>query len=193
MENLISSQVAFVSSEDDFDALLNALHLEIITESISDIYTGHSRCEKISTIENVTYYNDSLSLSIKNTEEALKFVREKRILWIMNESDKISGLHQLGQLIQEKIIGIIVIGDDTCQTMLKLLDYCGFIVSARSIAEAIDLSSFFTANIDAIIYSPSSSLSNKAERNEDQGAIFKKAVKTLEISKRKDSADFARA
>jgi len=193
MENLVSSQATLVASEDDFDALLSALHLEIITESISDIYSGHSRCEKISTIENVTYYNDSLSLSIKSTEEALQFIREKRILWIMNESDKISGLHQLGKLIQEKIIGIIVIGDDTCQTMLKLLDYSGIIVSARSIAEAIDLSSFFTSNADAVIYSPSSPLSNKTEGNEDQGAIFKKAVKTLEISKRKDSADFARA
>jgi UDP-N-acetylmuramoylalanine--D-glutamate ligase len=175
-----------IPSEDDFDTLLLMLHHEIVSESVSDVYSGHSRCEKVATIDGVSYYNDSLSSSIPNALEALQFIPEKRIVWIMNESDAISKLHKLSKVIQEKVMGIIVIGDYNSQTMLKLMDYSTIILGANSTTEAVELSQFFTNTTEAIIFSPSSPIFTKAEKNQDQGSLFKKAVKTLEILKEKE-------
>ena len=83
-------------------------------------------------------------------------------------------------------MGIIVIGDYNSQTMLKLMDYSTIILGANSTTEAVELSQFFANTTQAIIFSPASPIYTKAEKNQDQGSLFKKAVKTLEILKEKE-------
>ncbi|MBX7181117.1 MAG: hypothetical protein K1X82_03305 [Bacteroidia bacterium] len=172
--------------DDDFDTLLLMLHQEIVSESVSDIYSGHSRCEKVAQIEGVTYYNDSLSACLTDALEALQFIPEKKVVWVMNESDDINKLHKLSKIIHEKVVGIIVVGDRNSQTMLKLMDYSTIILSANSTTEAVELSKFFGNTNNAVIFSPASPIYPKLEKNQDQGALFKKAVKTLEILRDKE-------
>lgn len=172
--------------EDDFDTMLLMLHQEIVSESVSDIYSGHSRCEKVALIEGVNYYNDSLSESLNDALEALQFIPEKKVVWIMNESDNINKLHKLSKIIHDKVVGIIVVGDRNSQTMLKLMDYSTIILSANSTTEAVELSKFFGNTNNAVIFSPASPIFPKLEKNQDQGSLFKKAVKTLEILRDKE-------
>jgi len=182
MANYSQITVLDAEHEDDFEVMLMQLHHQIVAESISDVYSGHSRCEKLVKVNGVNYYNDSLSKSISDVVDALKFIPNKNIIWIMNESDDIDGLHKLGSLIESKVVGIICIGDHNNQTMLKLLNYAPTVLSAASTTEAVELSLFFNANIDAVIFSPGSPIYAKKEKNQDQGHLFKKAVKTIELN-----------
>ncbi len=184
-----ATEIDMLSEADyDFDALLMQLHNQIVSESISDVYSGHSRCEKLATVNGVTYYNDSLSTSIKDALDALKFISEKKVVWIMNESDDINGLHKLSKTITEKIVSIICIGDHTSQTMLKLLDYSKIVLGASTTIEAVELSHFFISQANAVIFSPGSPIFPKLELHQDQGHLFKKAVKTIELNREKKAA-----
>jgi UDP-N-acetylmuramoylalanine--D-glutamate ligase len=171
------------SSENEFDELLMQLHNQIVSESISDVYSGHSRCEKLSNVDCVTYFNDSLAQTIESAIDGLNFIVGKKIIWIMNESDDIEGLHQFGKVIAEKIIGIICVGDHNSQTMLKLMDYAPIVLSATNTTEAAEMSLFFNPLPDTVIFCPGSPICPKQERHQDQGHLFKKAVKTIELNK----------
>lgn len=177
---MLEPSISSGSSKFDFEEAIAHLHKQIVAESVTDVYSGHTRCEKISVISGVVYYNDSLSVNLSDAAEGLKFIPESKVIWIMNESDEVEGLFKLNKIISEKIIGIIVIGDHNNRTMIKLLDYTGIVISAASTTEAAELSLFFKSAAKAVIFCPASTICPKLERNQDQGHLFKKAVKTME-------------
>ena len=151
---------------------------EAIRNGLSTFQAVEHRLEKVLSIGDVLYINDSKATNVDAAWYALE-CQTRPVVWIVGGTDKGNDYSSLVPLVQEKVKAIICMGLDNA----KIHDSFGGIVSemhdVTSAEEAVKTAHKLAESGDVVLLSPCCASFDLFKNYEDRGRQFKKAVRKL--------------
>ncbi len=151
------------------------IDLEIILNSLKSFKSLPHRIEKIASLNNVDWYNDSKSTNCESTIAALDTL-EKNIILIIGGSDKIIDYKYLSKEINKRVKKIIFVGENK-ESLKKELNLKIDCYDAHNYKDAVNLIMSLVSPGDKVLLSPASPSFDMFNNFEHRGDTFKKVVK----------------
>ena len=164
-------------------ALLVASSLNIneqqVKEALKTFKAIPHRLEPCGEIENLKFINDSKATNVDAVKYALDAV-EAPIIWVVGGVDKGNDYSELDALVDQKVKGIICLGENN-QKLLEVFGSCGIPISeAKSAEEAVEQSlKFKGSTLTTVLLSPACASFDLFKNYEDRGNKFKEAINKL--------------
>ena len=151
---------------------------EAIREGLATFQAVEHRLEKVLSIKDVLYINDSKATNVDAAWYALE-CQTRPVVWIVGGTDKGNDYSTLIPLAQEKVKAIICMGLDN----QKIHDAFGSIVSemydVTSAQDAVQKAHSIAESGDVVLLSPCCASFDLFKNYEDRGRHFKEAVRNL--------------
>ncbi len=151
---------------------------EAIRNGLSTFQAVEHRLEKVLSIGDVLYINDSKATNVDAAWYALE-CQTRPVVWIAGGTDKGNDYSSLVPLVQEKVKALICMGVDNA----KLHDSFGSIVpqmhDVTSAEEAVKMAHKLAEAGDVVLLSPCCASFDLFKNYEDRGRQFKEAVRKL--------------
>ena len=151
---------------------------EAIRNGLSTFQAVEHRLEKVLSIGDVLYINDSKATNVDAAWYALE-CQTRPVVWIVGGTDKGNDYSSLIPLVQEKVKAIICMGLDNA----KIHDSFGSIVpemhDVTSAEEAVKTAHKLAEAGDVVLLSPCCASFDLFKNYEDRGRQFKEAVRKL--------------
>ncbi len=151
---------------------------DAIREGLATFQAVEHRLEKVLSIKDVLYINDSKATNVDAAWYALE-CQTRPVIWIVGGTDKGNDYSSLIPLVKEKVKGIICLGLDN----KKIHDAFGDLVSqmhdVTSAQEAVKLADSLASSGDVVLLSPCCASFDLFKNYEDRGRQFKEAVRNL--------------
>jgi UDP-N-acetylmuramoylalanine--D-glutamate ligase len=171
-------------------AILIARHLKIadknIRIAIAQFKPVPHRIERVKTVNEVTFYNDSAASAPEATIAAINAFKNEPLILITGGSEKGVDFSKLAQTIIDSTVTFLVLFPSTGQKILdaiKIIDPTHRLVKnhifALSMPEAIEICKTQAQPGDTVLLSPASASFNMFKNYEDRGNQFKTAVNQL--------------
>lgn len=143
-------------------------------------FTGvEHRIEMVTTIDEVTYYNDSKATNPESSIKALEAFNEAIIL-IAGGRDKNTDLTVFMGLIKEKVVHLILLGEAQERFEVAAKEHgVQHIHGVASLAEAVQLAHRIAKKNQIVLLSPACASYDMFNSYEERGKIFKKLVYAL--------------
>lgn len=143
-------------------------------------FTGvEHRIEMVSTINGVTYYNDSKATNPESSIKALEAF-DKNIILIAGGRDKNTDLTVFMQLIKEKVDHLILLGEAKERfEVAAIAQGVNQIHSVTSLAAAVQLAQQIAKKPQVVLLSPACASYDMFASYEERGKLFKKLVYEL--------------
>jgi UDP-N-acetylmuramoylalanine--D-glutamate ligase len=154
------------------------LRKEAIRESLSHFESLPHRLEKVATIRDVDYINDSKATNVNSTWYALETMN-KPVVWIAGGVDKGNDYEQLIPLIRKKVKAIVCLGVDNRHLHAAFSRTVDIMVNTTRMDEAVKVAQRLSEKGDAVLLSPACASFDLFENYEDRGDQFTKVVKSL--------------
>lgn len=151
---------------------------EVIRRSLMDFKGVEHRLEKVMTIKNVLYINDSKATNVNSAWYALESVKTP-IVWIAGGKDKGNDYQPLFKLVKERVHTLICLGADNRKLHENFADKVERIVDCSSAKEAVELAYRYAKAGDTVLLSPACASFDLFKSYEDRGQQFKAAVREL--------------
>ena len=151
---------------------------EAIRNGLSTFQAVEHRLEKVLSIGDVLYINDSKATNVDAAWYALE-CQTRPVVWIVGGTDKGNDYSSLIPLVQEKVKAVICMGLDNA----KIHDSFGSIVpemhDVTSAEEAVKTAHKLAEAGDVVLLSPCCASFDLFKNYEDRGRQFKEAVRKL--------------
>ena len=151
---------------------------EAIREGLATFQAVEHRLEKVLSIKDVLYINDSKATNVDAAWYALE-CQTRPVVWIVGGTDKGNDYSTLVPLAQEKVKAIICMGLDN----QKIHDAFGNIVpemyDVTSAQDAVKTAHSIAQSGDVVLLSPCCASFDLFKNYEDRGRQFKEAVRNL--------------
>ena len=151
---------------------------EAIRNGLSTFQAVEHRLEKVLSIGDVLYINDSKATNVDAAWYALE-CQTRPVVWIVGGTDKGNDYSSLIPLVQEKVKAVICMGLDNA----KIHDSFGSIVpemhDVTSAEEAVKTAHKLAEAGDVVLLSPCCASFDLFKNYEDRGRLFKEAVRKL--------------
>ena len=151
---------------------------EAIREGLATFQAVEHRLEKVLSIKDVLYINDSKATNVDAAWYALE-CQTRPVVWIVGGTDKGNDYSTLVPLAQEKVKAIICMGLDN----QKIHDAFGDIVpqmyDVTSAQDAVKTAHSIAQSGDVVLLSPCCASFDLFKNYEDRGRQFKEAVRNL--------------
>ena len=151
---------------------------EAIREGLATFQAVEHRLEKVLSIRDVLYINDSKATNVDAAWYALE-CQTRPVIWIVGGTDKGNDYNTLVPLAQEKVKAIICMGLDN----QKIHDAFGGIVpqmyDVTSAQDAVKTAHSIAQSGDVVLLSPCCASFDLFKNYEDRGRQFKEAVRNL--------------
>ena len=151
---------------------------EAIRNGLSTFQAVEHRLEKVLSIGDVLYINDSKATNVDAAWYALE-CQTRPVVWIVGGTDKGNDYSSLIPLVQEKVKAVICMGLDNT----KIHDSFGSIVpemhDVTSAEEAVKTAHKLAEAGDVVLLSPCCASFDLFKNYEDRGRQFKEAVRKL--------------
>ncbi|MCU4156275.1 UDP-N-acetylmuramoyl-L-alanine--D-glutamate ligase [Carboxylicivirga sp. A043] len=170
--NLYNSMAAGIVAK-----VLN-IRKKFIRESLSSFKGVAHRLERVVSVRNIEFVNDSKATNVNSTWYALECMK-KPVIWIAGGVDKGNDYDELMPLVEEKVKALICLGTDN----QKLLDAFGGKVSViketQSMEEAVKLAYRLGKKNDVVLLSPACASFDLFDNYMQRGDLFKESVRKL--------------
>ena len=151
-----------------------SLH-NIINGLISFKNRAH-RMERVTTINKVTFINDSKATNVDAVYYAMESI-SKKIIWIAGGIDKGNDYTPLMPSVDEKVIGLICLGKDNTQLKYHFNNQIKNIYETTDINKAVEKSYEWGAAVDSVVLlSPACASFDLFSSYQERGEVFKKAI-----------------
>lgn len=151
---------------------------EIIRQGLSSFQAVEHRLEKVLSIKDVLYINDSKATNVDAAWYALE-CQTRPVVWIVGGKDKGNDYECLLPLAKEKVKAMICMGIDNAKFHDSFKDTVPVIKDVTSAEDAVRLASELAAPGDVVLLSPCCASFDLFKNYEDRGRQFKEAVRNL--------------
>lgn len=151
---------------------------EIIRQGLSSFQAVEHRLEKVLSIKDVLYINDSKATNVDAAWYALE-CQTRPVVWIVGGKDKGNDYECLLPLAKEKVKAMICMGIDNTKFHDSFKDTVPVIKDVTSAEDAVRLASELAAPGDVVLLSPCCASFDLFKNYEDRGRQFKEAVRNL--------------
>ena len=149
-----------------------------IREGLATFQAVEHRLEKVLSIRDVLYINDSKATNVDSAWYALE-CQTRPVVWIVGGTDKGNDYSSLRPLAQEKVKAIICMGLDNEKIHTSFGDIVSEMHDVTSAQDAVRLASELAAAGDVVLLSPCCASFDLFKNYEDRGRQFKEAVRNL--------------
>ena len=149
-----------------------------IREGLATFQAVEHRLEKVLSIRDVLYINDSKATNVDSAWYALE-CQTRPVVWIVGGTDKGNDYSSLRPLAQEKVKAIICMGLDNEKIHASFGDIVSEMHDVTSAQDAVRLASELAAAGDVVLLSPCCASFDLFKNYEDRGRQFKEAVRNL--------------
>jgi UDP-N-acetylmuramoylalanine--D-glutamate ligase len=158
--------------------------LEQMVEALRSYKPAPHRCERVGTIQGVTYINDSKATNLDAVHKALlsiapaSAVGEQNVWLIAGGKDKQLEYHDIGPLLSRRVKGAFLIGEtrEKMRAAWSLFTACTL---ADSLIEAVSLAAEKAVPGDVVLLSPACSSFDMFQDYKHRGEVFRQAVEHL--------------
>ena len=149
-----------------------------IRRSLSSFQAVEHRLEKVMSIKDVLYINDSKATNVDAAWYALE-CQDRPVVWIVGGTDKGNDYSVLLDLAREKVKAMICMGLDNRKFHESFKGIVPEIHDVTSAEDAVRLASRIAAAGDVVLLSPCCASFDLFKNYEDRGKKFKEAVRNL--------------
>lgn len=151
---------------------------EMIRKSLHDFKGVEHRLEKVTSVDDVLYIDDSKATNVNACWYALESMRRPTIL-ILGGKDKGNDYNEIKNLVKEKCAGLVYLGADNTK-LHKNFDELGLPVSdTHNMKDCVDACHKMAKFGDAVLLSPCCASFDLFKNMEDRGDQFKARVHEL--------------
>lgn len=151
---------------------------QTIRESLSNFQNAEHRLEKVATINQVRYINDSKATNVNATYFALESMTAPTV-WIVGGVDKGNDYDELMSFVHEKVKAIVCLGIDNTKIKNAFENIVDDFVEAHSMEEAVKFAEAYAEEGDTVLLSPACASFDLFKSYEDRGTQFKNEVNKL--------------
>lgn len=151
---------------------------DAIRESLTSFEGVPHRLEKVRTLRDVAWINDSKATNVNAVWYALESFSGNVIL-IAGGKDKGNDYDPLKPLVRERVKGLIAIGESAQTVMDELGPHVGHFAQADSMQQAVEYAQGMAEKGDVVLLSPACASFDMFENYEDRGNTFKRIVMDL--------------
>ena len=151
---------------------------DTIREALSSFQAVEHRLEKVLSIGDVLYVNDSKATNVDAAWYALE-CQTRPVVWIVGGTDKGNDYAPLQPLAREKVKAIICLGVDNRKIHEAFSDIVPEMHDVTSAEDAVKTASRIAIPGDVVLLSPCCASFDLFKNYEDRGRQFKDAVRNL--------------
>ena len=151
---------------------------EVIRKSLSSFQAVEHRLEKVLSIKDVLYINDSKATNVDAAWYALE-CQTRPVVWIVGGTDKGNDYAPLIPIAKEKVKAMICMGLDNKKFHESFKGIVPQIHDVTSAKDAVQLASRLASPGDVVLLSPCCASFDLFRNYEDRGRQFKEAVRNL--------------
>ena len=151
---------------------------DVIRESLSSFQPVEHRLEKVLSIGDVLYINDSKATNVDAAWYALE-CQTRPVVWIVGGTDKGNDYAQIIPLAREKVKAMICMGLDNRKFHESFAGIIPEIHDTDSAEKAVKLAASLAVAGDVVLLSPCCASFDLFKNYEDRGRQFKEAVRNL--------------
>ena len=151
---------------------------ENIRKSLSTFQAVEHRLEKVMSVGDVLYINDSKATNVDAAWYALE-CQTRPVVWIVGGKDKGNDYSPLIELARDKVKAMVCMGVDNHKFHEVFEGVVENITDALSAEEAVKKASSFAKAGDVVLLSPCCASFDLFKNYEDRGRKFKEAVRNL--------------
>lgn len=149
-----------------------------IREALTTFQGVEHRMEKVLSVGDVLYINDSKATNVNSTWYALESVNTPIVL-ILGGKDKGNDYEPIAELVKEKVKAIVCMGVDNKKLHNFFEDKVPYMCDALSAEEAVNKAAELAIAGDTVLLSPCCASFDLFKNYEDRGKQFKDAVRKL--------------
>ena len=150
----------------------------VIREALSSFTGVEHRLERVLSIKDVMYINDSKATNVNSTWSALESMKTPVVL-ILGGTDKGNDYSAIYDLVIKKVRAIVCLGVDNRKIHENFEDKVDVMVDTLSAEEAVQAASKLAKPGDTVLLSPCCASFDLFKSYEDRGRQFKDAVRKL--------------
>jgi UDP-N-acetylmuramoylalanine--D-glutamate ligase len=151
---------------------------EAIREGLATFQAVEHRLEKVLSIKDVLYINDSKATNVDAAWYALE-CQTRPVVWIVGGTDKGNDYSSLVPLAKEKVRAIICMGLDNQKIHDAFTDVVPKMYDVTSAQDAVKTAHQIAQAGDVVLLSPCCASFDLFKNYEDRGRQFKEAVRNL--------------
>ena len=151
---------------------------DVIRDGLATFQAVEHRLEKVLSIRDVLYINDSKATNVDAAWYALE-CQSRPVIWIAGGTDKGNDYSTLVPLVKEKVKALICMGLDNAKLHAAFDEHVEWTYDVRSAEEAVKLADSIAASGDVVLLSPCCASFDLFKNYEDRGRKFKEAVRNL--------------
>ena len=150
----------------------------VIRNGLASFQAVEHRLEKVLSIRDVLYINDSKATNVDAAWYALE-CQTRPVIWIVGGTDKGNDYSSLVELAREKVKAIICLGVDNSKIHAAFEDVVPYMCDVTSAADAVKVADSLATAGDVVLLSPCCASFDLFKNYEDRGRQFKEAVRNL--------------
>lgn len=151
---------------------------DVVRESLTSFEGVPHRLEHVRTIGGVAFVNDSKATNVNAVWYALESFPGRLVL-IAGGRDKGNDYAPLRRLVEEKVVGLVGLGESGDKVLAELGPHAGQTARAHSMEEAIQFARLMAEPGDTVLLSPACASFDLFQNYEDRGDTFKRLVMAL--------------
>ena len=151
---------------------------QAIREGLATFEAVEHRLEKVLSIRDVLYINDSKATNVDSAWYALE-CQTRPVVWIVGGTDKGNDYSSLVPLAKGKVKAMICMGLDNTKFHESFKDVVPQIHDVTSAQDAVNLANEIASSGDVVLLSPCCASFDLFKNYEDRGRQFKEAVRRL--------------
>ena len=151
---------------------------EVIRDGLASFQAVEHRLEKVLSIRDVLYINDSKATNVDAAWYALE-CQSRPVIWIAGGTDKGNDYSTLLPLVKEKVKALICMGIDNRKLHESFDEAVKWTYDVTSAEEAVKLADSLAVPGDVVLLSPCCASFDLFKNYEDRGRKFKEAVRNL--------------
>ena len=150
----------------------------VIRNGLATFQAVEHRLEKVLSIRDVLYINDSKATNVDAAWYALE-CQTRPVIWIVGGTDKGNDYSSLLDLAREKVKAIICMGVDNAKIHAAFEGAVPHMCDVTSAQDAVKMADSLAAAGDVVLLSPCCASFDLFKNYEDRGRQFKEAVRNL--------------
>lgn len=149
-----------------------------IRESLMTFKGVEHRLEKVLSVNDVLYINDSKATNVNSAWYALESM-ERPVVWIAGGTDKGNDYSELFEVVRSKVKALVCLGVDNAKLHESFKSIIPVIEDASSAEEAVAKAHALAVSGDVVLLSPCCASFDLFKNYEERGRLFKEAVRRL--------------
>jgi UDP-N-acetylmuramoylalanine--D-glutamate ligase len=157
---------------------------DVVRQSLTSFEGVPHRLERVRTVRGVAYVNDSKATNVNAVWYALESFPlrddgQPGVVLIAGGRDKGNDYGPMRRLVDEKVKGIVAIGEGAAKVLDELGPLVAHTAEAGSMEEAIQFAGLMAEEGDTVLLSPACASFDMFDNYEHRGDAFKAAVHRL--------------